>query len=92
MARHEIDISEADKSDIYYLLIKLYDDPSKTQLLLGVWDHLIKVAMGASLVSNMIWTRHSSVGGVVRSTSFYSDMYNEGIIVIADKEQIETFK
>jgi len=82
----------AENSTVYYLLIKVYADSTKGQKIKGTWESLIHYAMGASMVAGIAWTRHQSVGGIVRSYDFYSDMFNEGIIVLADEEKIKTFE
>jgi hypothetical protein len=39
-------------------------------------------AMGASLVVEMIWSRHCSVQTPVKHLDYYADIFNEGSIVV----------
>lgn len=77
---------------VYCILIKVYTDKTKDRKIKGTWENLIHYARGASMVAEILWTRHSGVEGPVKHCDFYSDMFNEGIIVLADEEKIKTFE
>ncbi len=77
---------------LYCLVIKIYADRTKDVNTVGNWADLIQQAIGASKLANLVWTRHSSTAGVVNHMDFYSDMFNEGIIVLASTDKIKAFQ
>jgi len=71
----------------YTLKIEMYGDNGIRLLIPVTWEvGIIQAIEISKQLENKNWTRHSSVGGVINHCNVYSDLYNEGSIMLTKTE------
>ena len=81
-----------EKEKNYILKLEVYGNKFKVEFEVS-FEVGIELAYQASKqLEPLNWTRHSSVGGVIHHMDHYADLYNEGVVMLTNKEHIENRK
>jgi hypothetical protein len=68
---------------MYIVIIGVYASifPEKSKSF-DTYQEAFIFAQGASVLAEILWTRHCSIKGAVAHFDYYSDLFNEGFIIV----------